>query len=283
MTSESTIGHVDRARLIHPLHHPTDHADPLICARGRGAVVQDVDGREYLDGLSGLWNVNVGHGRAELADAAAAQMRELAYFSAYAGSSNIPAIQLAEKLVQLTNGWMDAVFFTTGGAEANESALKTARFYWKAQGKREKAKVIARREGYHGVTLQTMSATKIGSYWKSPGCRVSLTSRLAIPTGSKAPSEVRASVRPQPASSKKGFYAKDRSQSPLLSGNRFTAPVASFTQRKTTGLLCVKSARATTEIARLSVESSGSLVNHFTTPFSAWQLPSWKASGFPAL
>jgi adenosylmethionine-8-amino-7-oxononanoate aminotransferase len=85
---------LDRAHLIHPLHHPTDHADPIIWGRGRGAVAYDVDGREYIDALSGLWNVNVGHGREELADAAAAQMRELAYCSSYVGASNAPAIEL---------------------------------------------------------------------------------------------------------------------------------------------------------------------------------------------
>jgi putrescine aminotransferase len=146
------------------LHHPVDHAQPVIYVRGRGAIVQDINGVEYIDGLSGLWNVNVGHGRAALADAAAAQMKELAYFSAYAGSSNVPAITLAERLAELAK--MQAVFFTCGGAEANESAFKTARFYWKASGKPDKVKVISRGEAYHGVTLQAMSATKMGSYWK---------------------------------------------------------------------------------------------------------------------
>jgi adenosylmethionine-8-amino-7-oxononanoate aminotransferase len=154
----------DREHLIHPLHHPVDHAQPVIYVRGRGAIVQDINGVEYIDGLSGLWNVNVGHGRAALADAAAAQMKELAYFSAYAGSSNVPAITLAERLAELAK--MQAVFFTCGGAEANESAFKTARFYWKASGKPDKVKVISRGEAYHGVTLQAMSATKMGSYWK---------------------------------------------------------------------------------------------------------------------
>jgi len=157
----------DRAHLIHPLHHPADHASPFIGVRGRGATIEDIDGREYIDGLSGLWNVNVGHGRAELADAASAQMKELAYFSGYVGSSSRPAILLAERLAELTNGAMQAVFFTTGGAEANESAFKTARFYWKALGRPDKVKVISRVHGYHGLTLQAMSATAIGpAYWK---------------------------------------------------------------------------------------------------------------------
>jgi adenosylmethionine-8-amino-7-oxononanoate aminotransferase len=156
----------DREHLIHPLHHPADHQEPIIYVRGRGATVQDINGREYLDGLSGLWNVNVGHGRAELAEAAAAQMKELAYFSSYIGSSNIPAITLANRLIEMTDDTMQAVFFTSGGAEANESAFKTARFFWKACGKPDKVKVVARHEGYHGVTLQAMSATKMGTYWK---------------------------------------------------------------------------------------------------------------------
>lgn len=156
----------DQEHLIHPLHHPIDHAEPIIYVRGQGTVVQDICGREYIDGLSGLWNVNAGHGRAELAEAAAAQMKELAYFSGYTGSTNVPAIALANRLIEIASENMQAVFFTSGGAEANESALKTARFYWKALGKPDKVKVIARRQGYHGVTLQTMSATFMGAYWK---------------------------------------------------------------------------------------------------------------------
>lgn len=164
--SPAELVKADHDHLIHPLHHPADHADPVIYARGRGATVQDIRGQEYLDGLSGLWNVNVGHGRAELADAASAQMNELAYFSGYIGSTNVPAIRLASRLAEIAYDNLQAVFFTCGGAEANESALKTARFYWKARGKPDKVKVIARRQGYHGVTLQAMSATAMGGYWK---------------------------------------------------------------------------------------------------------------------
>jgi putrescine aminotransferase len=156
----------DQEHLIHPLHHPVDNAEPVIYVRGHGATVRDIGGREYIDGLSGLWNVNVGHGRAELADTAAAQMKELAYFSGYVGSTNVPAIALADRLIELTGDTMQAVFLTSGGSEANESAFKTARFHWKALGKPDKVKVIARQQGYHGVTLQAMSATGMGGYWK---------------------------------------------------------------------------------------------------------------------
>ncbi|MFQ5898556.1 MAG: aspartate aminotransferase family protein [Candidatus Methylomirabilia bacterium] len=164
--SPADLVKADHAHLIHSLHHPIDHADPLVAVKGRGAVITDVHGREYLDGLAGLWNVNVGHGRAELAEAAGAQMKDLAYFSNYIGSSNIPAITLAERLIGLAYRSMQAIFFTCGGAESNESAFKTARFYWKARGRPEKVKIIARREAYHGVTLQAMSATGMALYWK---------------------------------------------------------------------------------------------------------------------
>ena len=102
----------DQEHLIHPLHHPIDNAEPMIYVRGRGATISDIGGKEYLDGLSGLWNVNVGHGRTELADAAAQQMKELAYFSGYVGSSSVPAITLASRLVELA-GDMAGIFFTT--------------------------------------------------------------------------------------------------------------------------------------------------------------------------
>src|SRR2546428_4603307 len=154
------------AHLTPPRPHPIDHAEPMIYVRGTGATIERLGGERYIDGLAGLWNVNVGHGRAELAEAAAAQMKDMAYFSAYAGSSNLPAVQLAEKLVGLAYDNMQAVFFTCGGAESNESAFKTARFYWKARGKPEKFKVIARQNAYHGVTQQAMSATGMAAYWK---------------------------------------------------------------------------------------------------------------------
>jgi adenosylmethionine-8-amino-7-oxononanoate aminotransferase len=156
----------DQEHLIHPLHHPVDAAEPTIYVRGRGATVFDLGGHEYIDGLSGLWNVNVGHGRVELAEAAAQQMKELAYFSGYVGSSSIPAITLADRLVDLAGDGMQAVFLTSGGAEANESAFKTARFYWKAMGQPEKVKIIARQQAYHGVTMLAMSATGMPAYWK---------------------------------------------------------------------------------------------------------------------
>jgi adenosylmethionine-8-amino-7-oxononanoate aminotransferase len=159
----------DKRHLIHPLHHAKDHASPKIFVSAEGSILRTSDGKEYIDSLSALWNVNIGHGRKELAAAAAAQMEKLAYASAYAGYSNEPAIRLAERIVGLAYDNMSAVYFTTGGAESNESAFKFARYHWKRLGKPDKVKVISRRYGYHGVTLAAMSATSLPNYHKMFG------------------------------------------------------------------------------------------------------------------
>ncbi len=155
----------DHDHLLHPLHHPTAHHNPRIWVKGAGALLWDAEGKTYIDGLSGLWNVNVGHGRDELAQVAMSQMTTLAYSSSYAGSTNIPAILLAERLSELVYPSINTFFLTSGGAEATESAFKTARFYWKARGKPDKVKVISRMRAYHGVTLAAMSATGLPAYW----------------------------------------------------------------------------------------------------------------------
>ncbi|WP_339911557.1 aspartate aminotransferase family protein [Symmachiella dynata] len=156
----------DQAHLIHPLHNPRVHAEHgHMWVKGEGAILTDIDGKEYIDGLSGLWNVVAGHGRKELVDAAAQQMQTLPYVSGYAGSTNQPAIELAEKINELTYPNITRFFFTSGGGESSDSSFKTARYYWRLRGKPEKTKVISRQWGYHGVTLAAMSATGISGYW----------------------------------------------------------------------------------------------------------------------
>jgi adenosylmethionine-8-amino-7-oxononanoate aminotransferase len=159
----------DLAHLIHPLYHPSDHQQPRIWIEGHGAILKDMDGTEVIDGLSGLWNVNIGHGRRELAEAAMDQMSTLAYCSSYTGASNLPVITLAERLSQYTYPSIKAFYFTSGGAESTESSIKTARFYWKVQGKPDKVKIISRKLGYHGLTMGAMSATGLPEYWEMFG------------------------------------------------------------------------------------------------------------------
>ncbi len=152
--------------LLHPLHHPAEHADPLVFVEAHGVYLRDAAGRDYLDAFAGLWNVLVGYGRDELADAAAAQLRRLPYASAYAGYTNEPAALLAQKLAGFAYPELNTTFFTSGGAEANESAFKTARAVWKLRGKPGKFKILSRWHAYHGVTLAAMSATGMANYWK---------------------------------------------------------------------------------------------------------------------
>ncbi|HEX3537083.1 MAG TPA: aspartate aminotransferase family protein [Stellaceae bacterium] len=169
MDATAELLETDRRFLVHPLHHPEEHKTPLFVTEGRGAMLHLADGRELIDGLAGLWNVNVGHGRGELADAAAAQMRKIAFASAYVGATNEPAIRLGEKIVRHAYSNSSAVYFTTAGAESNESAFKTARFFWKVQDKPNKTKIISRVHAYHGVTMAAMSATGMAAYHKMFG------------------------------------------------------------------------------------------------------------------
>ncbi len=155
----------DQAHLIHSLHNHAAVEQGHVWVSGSGATLVDENGREYLDALAGLWNVIVGHGRSELGHAAARQMSRLGYASAYAGSTNRPAIELAERLAALCYPRINRFFFTCGGAEANESAFKTARWFWKLAGQPTKTRIISRTWGYHGTTLAAMSATGLSSYW----------------------------------------------------------------------------------------------------------------------
>jgi adenosylmethionine-8-amino-7-oxononanoate aminotransferase len=179
-TTRELLAH-DQRHLVHPLHHPSDHQDALLFVEGRGAMLKDADGREYIDGLSSLWNVNIGHGRVELADAAADQMRKLAFASGYVGMSNTPAIRLAERLCHLAYPSTSGVYFTTAGAESNESAFKTARYFWKVRGKPDKVKIISRVHGYHGVTMAAMSATGMAVFHKMFGPLVPNFVQIAAP------------------------------------------------------------------------------------------------------
>jgi adenosylmethionine-8-amino-7-oxononanoate aminotransferase len=155
----------DQRHLIHPLHNPAAQKNGVVWVSGKGAVLVDANGKEYLDGLSGLWCNSAGNGREELARAAYDQMQTMGYASGYAGSSNPGAIELAERLAELAYPSINHFYFTSGGGEASDSNFKTARYYWKLMGKPQKTKVISRIWGYHGVTLAAMCATGISSYW----------------------------------------------------------------------------------------------------------------------
>ncbi len=133
-------------------------AEIPIIVRGEGCYVYDEHGRRYLDGLSALFCVNSGHGRPELADAAAAQMRELDFFTNWS-YAHPRAIELAERIAGLAPGGLERVFFTSGGSEAVESAWKVARAWHRLHGRQDRTKLIARDLAYHGTSLGALAAT----------------------------------------------------------------------------------------------------------------------------
>lgn len=165
----SRLYELDRTHWLHPqgdLDAPPGTIPQLIFASGAGATLTDIEGREYVDGMASLWNVNVGYGRAELADAAATQMKLLAFSSAYGGFSTKPAIELAAKLAELAPGDLDVTFFASGGAEANDTAYKVARLYWKLRGEPARVNIVSRLRDYHGLTYGATSATGLANFWK---------------------------------------------------------------------------------------------------------------------
>src|SRR5699024_7503936 len=127
------------------------------------------NGSVYIDAMSSLWNVNVGHGRQELAEVAKEQMEKLAFSSTFSTFSHEPAILLAEKIASITPEGLNAVFFTSGGSESNDSAIKLVRHYWKIQGKPNRRKIISLMRGYHGVAAASTSATGIPQFWDMAG------------------------------------------------------------------------------------------------------------------
>ena len=156
---------LDQTHLIHPLHARGAHDNARIWANGFGSTLVDIEGKEYIDGLAGLWNNTAGHSAQELIDAAATQYSKLPYASGYVGSSNERAIELAEKLARITYPQINRFYLTSGGGEATDTSIKMSRYYWKLKGKPDKTKVISRMLGYHGVTFAAMCATGIPPYW----------------------------------------------------------------------------------------------------------------------
>ncbi|WP_243299318.1 aminotransferase family protein [Bacillus litorisediminis] len=158
---------LDKKHFIHPtssLKQQHESGAPFIFTEGKGVYLTDITGKKVLEGMSSLWNVNVGYGRKELAEAARDQMEKLAYTNSFSSMSNEPAIRLAAKIAEITPGNLHAVFFTSGGSEANDTAYKLVRYYWKLKGFTNKTKIISRQKAYHGVNIGATSATGISPF-----------------------------------------------------------------------------------------------------------------------
>jgi len=166
----------------------TDGGEMPIIVKGDGCYVWDEHGKRYLDGLSALFCVNIGHGRDDVAQAGADQAKELGFFTNWS-YAHPPAIRLAARIAGLAPGDLNRVFFTSGGSEAVESALKLVRQFHKLRGNANKTKVIARQVAYHGTTLGALSATGITNL-RAPfepftpgGCHVPNTNLYRLPAG----------------------------------------------------------------------------------------------------
>src|SRR5947199_741771 len=166
-----------------------DQGAPVpVLVRGEGCYVWDEAGNRYFDGLSALFCVNIGHGRADIAQAGADQAKELGFFTNWS-YAHPPAIELAAKIASLAPGDLNRVFFTSGGSEAVESAIKLVRQYHKLTGNPNKTKIIARETAYHGTTLGAITATGITSL-RTPfepftpgGCHVPNTNLYRLKPG----------------------------------------------------------------------------------------------------
>ena len=153
----------DRDLLIHP-YLPAAAQERVVMRDGSGCRLWDIDGREYLDATGGLWLAQVGHGRPELAEAAAAQMRQLEYFTSFWEFSNERAIELAERLVDISPHSVSNVYYTSGGSEGNEAAIKMARYYHHRRGEPERTWILARERAYHGLGYGSGTATGFPLY-----------------------------------------------------------------------------------------------------------------------
>lgn len=166
------LSEFDRKHILHPSTNPKDLAEngpKIIFTEGEGIYLRDMAGKTYIDGVSMLWNVNLGHGQKELAQAAYDQMNKAAYTTTFYGYTNEATVRLAKKITDLTPGDLNAIFFTSGGSESNDSAFKLVRFYWQLKGYKEKHIIISLRRGYHGVTIATQRATGIDAYREFSG------------------------------------------------------------------------------------------------------------------
>jgi adenosylmethionine-8-amino-7-oxononanoate aminotransferase len=181
---------LDRAHVIHPHAVVGRPEDPVVWVRGDGARLWDADGNEYVDGTCGLWQCAVGHGRVELAEAAAAQMRELEFYASFWNFANEPSIRLAARIAQLAPAGLEHVFFTNGGSEGVETAIKLVRLAWHAQGRPDRNVVLSRKSAYHGVGSASLAATGIPPLKEGFGPLAPGFVHLSTPTSSTTVDEL---------------------------------------------------------------------------------------------
>ncbi|MBW2697796.1 MAG: aminotransferase [Deltaproteobacteria bacterium] len=151
----------DRDHFVHPWTNfaSFEEKGSLVIAEAEGAYVFDSEGKRYLDAIGGLWCVNIGYGREEMAQTLANQARRLPFYNTFTDTTNVPASELAAKLAELAPSSLNHVFYGSGGSAANDTAVRIIHFYFNQLGKRDKKKIISRDRAYHGSTYLAMTLT----------------------------------------------------------------------------------------------------------------------------
>ncbi|GHB16413.1 aminotransferase [Salinicola rhizosphaerae] len=168
MTDTRSLIDNDRQHVFHASTHLRDYAQGdapgRIITGGQGISIVDRDGREMIDAFAGLYCVNIGYGRSEIADAIYAQAKELAYYHTYVGHSNEPLIALSERIAKLAGNGLTKVYYGLSGSDANETQIKLVRYYHNVTGQPKKKKIIARQRGYHGSSIAAGSLTGLPAF-----------------------------------------------------------------------------------------------------------------------
>lgn len=181
------ISEMDRRSVLHPFTQLHDHAsgksgDPTIVQGAKGIRIRDADGQEFIDALAGLYCVNIGYGREEVAEAIARQAHKLAYYHTYAGHTTDELAKLSDRLVKIAPGDMSKVFYGLSGSDANETQVKLVWYYHNLRGLPKKKKIIARERGYHGSTIVSGSMTGMSFYHDNMDLPVSGILRTGAPS-----------------------------------------------------------------------------------------------------
>src|SRR5262245_13545072 len=156
----ASLSDLDRRYLFHPMTALATHQQagpPAVMVKGDGSWLIDSQDKRYIDVMAGLWCVNVGHGRREIADALERQASTLSYWHTFSGMSSDQPIKLAQRLIDMAPVPMSKVFFGNSGSDANDTQVKLVWYYQNVRGKTQKKKIIARQRGYHGVTMVSAS------------------------------------------------------------------------------------------------------------------------------
>lgn len=158
MTNKLTLEQLQALDAAHHLHPFTDAGSinekgTRVIERAEGVYLYDTEGNQYLDGMAGLWCVNLGYGRQELVDAATNQMQQLPFYNNFFQCTTPPTVKLAAKIAEIAPEHMNHVFFTGSGSEANDTVIRMVRRYWDLKGQPERQTIIGRDNGYHGSTM----------------------------------------------------------------------------------------------------------------------------------